>query len=221
MLDWIWIFIKGVGFGVALAFLIGPAFFTLIQTSIKKGFAAGVGIALGISSSDAIYITVSYIGVSRWAGDDHFKAWFGLLGGAVMLGFGIISLMKRVEEMLPRKEKNTINKISDKKGLFGDFMKGFLLNGLNPFLFMFWVGIVGSVANHNNYTPNQTVFFFCCIIAALFSMDLTKVHLANKLSHIVTPKLMRTVNRVVGIALIVYSFRLFFSVYEFRNFLMF
>jgi hypothetical protein len=34
--------ISGITFGLALAFMLGPVFFTLLQTSIQEGFRAGV-----------------------------------------------------------------------------------------------------------------------------------------------------------------------------------
>jgi len=42
----------GIILGLTLAVLIGPVFFALLQTSIHKGFGAGVLVAIGISASD-------------------------------------------------------------------------------------------------------------------------------------------------------------------------
>jgi len=47
---------NGVKFGFSLAFLIGPVFFTIIQTSIERGFWNGAWVALGVSLSDAVYV---------------------------------------------------------------------------------------------------------------------------------------------------------------------
>ena len=46
-----------------LAFLIGPVFFTIIQTSIERGFGSGTLVAVGVSLSDAFYITLTYLGI--------------------------------------------------------------------------------------------------------------------------------------------------------------
>jgi len=45
---------NGVIYGLVLAVLVGPVFFTLIQTSIERGFKSGVYVAIGISLSDAL-----------------------------------------------------------------------------------------------------------------------------------------------------------------------
>src|ERR1700686_381443 len=48
--------ISGIGFGLVLTFLTGPVFFALIKTSIEKGFQAGVALALGVVSSDMVFV---------------------------------------------------------------------------------------------------------------------------------------------------------------------
>ena len=51
--------LNGIIFGFLLSFLLGPAFFVLIETSIKKGFKSAVFLDLGILLSDAIYLLAS------------------------------------------------------------------------------------------------------------------------------------------------------------------
>ena len=54
--------LNGVISGLVLACLIGPVFFTLLQTSIERGFWSGFFVAIGVSLSDAIYIALCYLG---------------------------------------------------------------------------------------------------------------------------------------------------------------
>ena len=42
-------FLQGILVGLTFAVLLGPAFFSLIQTSIQRGFRSGLFLALGIS----------------------------------------------------------------------------------------------------------------------------------------------------------------------------
>ena len=60
------IVLNGIVSGIVLAFLIGPVFFTIIQTSIERGFWSGVFVAIGVSLSDAFYILVSYFGLTQF-----------------------------------------------------------------------------------------------------------------------------------------------------------
>ncbi|MCG8474817.1 MAG: LysE family translocator [Cytophagales bacterium] len=217
MMNWLWVILKGIGFGITLSFLIGPAFFTLIQTSLKKGFPYGMAMAVGIALSDSIYIAICYLGVSRWAENEYFNTWFGLIGGFIMLIFGFLSIFKRVENLVTNAERKEINKITGRRGLLSQMLKGFLLNIVNPFLLVFWLGVVGPIANDASFTKEQVLVCLGMIVFSVFCMDTLKSHLAGRLSNIITPRVMQVVNRVVGLALIVYSFRLLHVVYVHRE----
>ena len=56
---------KAIGLGIVLVFMIGPVFFSLIQTSIERGFEAGAMMAFGIAANDTTFILISYFGFSR------------------------------------------------------------------------------------------------------------------------------------------------------------
>ena len=51
---------KGILFGIVISFMLGPAFFILIETSIKKGFKSALFLDLGILLSDAIYLLAAF-----------------------------------------------------------------------------------------------------------------------------------------------------------------
>jgi threonine/homoserine/homoserine lactone efflux protein len=57
--------LKGTLLGLTLAGLLGPAFFSLVQTSIHRGFKSGMFLAIGIFFSDSLLIFLSYIGISQ------------------------------------------------------------------------------------------------------------------------------------------------------------
>ncbi len=51
---------SGFTFGLLLAVMLGPVFFTLLQTSLHEGFKAGVHLAIGVLISDATLIALCY-----------------------------------------------------------------------------------------------------------------------------------------------------------------
>lgn len=197
------IIINGFLFGLLLCVLIGPVFFALIQNSIEKGFWSGFFMAIGIALSDSFYIVITYLGISQLVDNPKFNMWLGGIGGAIMLGFGIVYLLKPV----PKKGLKQLHQQGTK--WFQQIMKGFLLNGINPFVLFFWLGIISKVTLDFEYNTNQSISFFVVLIATVFLSDVTKSHFATKLSQIVTPRFMKIMNRVVGIALILFSLRLF------------
>jgi len=200
------IILNGLIYGLLLCVLIGPVFFALIQNAIEKGFYSGLFMAIGIALSDALYITITYLGISQLTSNDKFNMWLGGVGGLILVGFGVFYLFKPV----PTKGLKQLHQESTK--WFRQILKGFLLNGVNPFVLFFWIGIVSNVSL--DYGTNEAITFFMVLLATVFLVDVIKSYFAVKLAQIVTPRFMRIMNRVVGIALILFSIRLFNYVVE-------
>ena len=57
-------FLHGVAFGALFVLTIGPTFFAILQSSLSRGFTAGVMTALGISICDISYATLASLGLS-------------------------------------------------------------------------------------------------------------------------------------------------------------
>ena len=81
-------------YGFILAFAVGPIFFTLIETSITKGFKAGVFFDLGALSADVVFIVIAYFSTSKIL--KHVKDDPGLLvfGGVILIAYGVISYIR-------------------------------------------------------------------------------------------------------------------------------
>ena len=71
--------------GLILALLIGPVFFTILQTSIERGFPSGAFVAIGVSISDAFYITLAYLGIYKLFDTGDFREYLAYFGGVVLL----------------------------------------------------------------------------------------------------------------------------------------
>lgn len=200
---------NGILFGLLLTIFIGPVFFALIQTSIEKGFYAGVFMAIGIALSDAIYVSISYFGISQLVSTESVNLWLGLAGGFIMIGFGAASLFKPVRA--PEVQRVKVN---GKIGLFRETLKGFLLNGINPSVFLFWIGIATMATVNNNYSNADAVTFFAAIIVTVFVTDILKSFVANKLKRLLTFRFMRLMNIIVGCGLMIFGLRLFYFAFE-------
>jgi len=197
----------GLLFGLVLSMFIGPVFFALIQTSIEKGFLSGLFMAFGISLSDIIYIFLAYLGISNFIGDESYRLYLGIGGGIIMFAFGLTSFLKH------KKFDNSVNpKIRDKK-IFKDFWKGFLLNGINPSVLFFWISVVSLVSIDYHYNPGDMLIFFSLIVLTVLSMDILKSYLANRLSAFFNQQVISIMNKVVGIALVMFSVKLFYDAF--------
>jgi threonine/homoserine/homoserine lactone efflux protein len=90
---------KGIVSGLVLALMIGPVFFTIIQTSIERGFSNGVFVAIGVSISDAMYILISYFGLTQFLSKPEVRLYMAYGGGAVLLAFGIYYLFVKSRKL--------------------------------------------------------------------------------------------------------------------------
>ncbi|HET8859563.1 LysE family translocator [Marivirga sp.] len=202
---------NGVLFGLLLAVMLGPVFFALIQNSIIKGFKAGIYMASGIAVADTAYIFLMYFSVRLFRNNDTVSLLLGAVGGLIIFITGIISLRKKAEKLEEHQVK------TQKYNFFKQFAKGFLLNGINPFVLLYWLGVMTLVTKSYEYNHNEVVVFFSSIIGTLLITDFSKVALSHKLRAWVTAKRINIMNKIVGVALILFSLRLFYHAFEHYN----
>lgn len=203
------IFIKGIFYGFLLAMLIGPVFFALIRTSIDKGFMSGAYLALGIAISDSFALLLAFFFISQFIEGMFFKTVLGLLGGIAMLIFGMTPFLK------PNTEKKfNVDEFDDRPKGARYILQGIILNAFNPFVYIFWIGIVGSIRVSSSYTSAEMFVFFSGIIVTVLSTDLLKAYVANLITNFLTARILTSIDKIAGIGLIGFGFRLlYFAVY--------
>ncbi len=193
------------GLTLALFFGFGPAFFALLQTGIHRGFKKGFFLALGIFLNDLSIVALSIWGAHAIMVNMQKYQLFGILGGIILILFGIFSF--RYKSKINGNE-NTVN---DKGPRFYTFIiKGFLMNLANPFVWLFWPTIVLGVAAPFMTDTRDMVLFFSGTLSVVFLSDVTKVYLASRIKRFITAKFLQWVNRIAGIGLIIFGFVLIF-----------
>tara|TARA_B100000508_G_C11365024_1_gene230829 strand:- start:72 stop:743 length:672 start_codon:yes stop_codon:yes gene_type:complete len=197
-------YLTGLIFGLVFIFSIGPGFFALIQTSVQKGFKRAILLAIGISLSDIIYVLLSLMGVASLLEQPQIRLWLGILGTIILIFYGIYSWFKK-----PKLYKDEIENKKDLSYL-KYLLKGFVLNGLNPFIVVFWVSIIGVVATKYEYTFNSQMTFFAGVLTTILSTDIIKAFVAHRLRTMVTPKKILILNRSVGVILILFGFQMIY-----------
>ena len=194
---------QGIQFGIVLAFLIGPVFFTIIQTSIERGFFYGVMVAIGVSLSDIIYVAVCYLGLIGLIKDPKNHLYMAYLGGSILTLFGIYHVFVK------GRSKSLFKPITKEKGTFRYLLKGFIINGFSPTVLFFWVGTISLVSLDFGYTQGSDFYiFFGAVLTTVLLTDVLKAFLADKLRNLITTRFIKITNIVLGVVLIVFGFRL-------------
>lgn len=197
----IWSFFKGMMVGLPFIFVLGPALFAILQTSITKGFYSGAQFAFGIALSDIMILLICCLGASFFTENLSFQIALGVIGSAFMVCYGLYLFFKKVHPKHKRKERD-INHLNEKvninwKGVFSELGKGFFMNTVNPFLWILWLSIisVGTVGG----TSLQTVYFIAGIECVILPSDLIKAYFANKLTNVLSEHVVHRINQVAGI----------------------
>jgi L-lysine exporter family protein LysE/ArgO len=188
-------FLYGIPIGFLFSFGLGPVFFTLIQSSIMYGFRKAMYIIIGVVIADLIMLAVAYSGITLLLPKDiDVSFWVELVGGILLLGLGIGTLLKR---------SNTKAKpIGMARLIIQNILKGFFLNILNPGNFMEWVATAGILKTKYHYTTSENVSFFIGAILMVIITEFFIAYFADKLRYIMTEKVMRYITTFTGLLLL-------------------
>lgn len=196
-----------IGLFLSLIVNMGPAFITLVQTSLHRGFRTAAWFISGVILNDAmiisLYILTSVQVVMR---SELEVTLFSIGAGVILVLFGIFTFRRKVEEKESLIEKRT-NEILEKKEDRPSWLlmlgKGFVINLLNPFVWIFWFSAVAVVAGSMGGRKVNTIVFFAIILGTTLTLELLKAWGAAKLKVFFNPKRTTIMNRCAGILLVV------------------
>lgn len=196
--------LNGMKFGIVLAFLVGPVFFTIIQTSIEKGFWKGVIVALGVSLSDILCVLISYFGLAQLITEPRFRLQMAYVGGTILLTFGLYYLLIKSRRKVTQGPDE-----APAKPHYRYFVKGFVINGFSPSVIMFWIGTLSLASIDFGYTRGREfLIFFGALLGTVLFTDVLKAYLAGKLGKLITPRVLRLLNLGLGLVLFGFGLRL-------------
>jgi len=179
--------------GILLAFMIGPVFFVLLETSATKGFRAGLALDTGVIIADILFLFIAYFSSFQLLENLSNQPGLYVFGGMILLVYGIVIIIKKPP--LNKKEKSA-------RGTYLNLMvKGFLLNFINIGVLVFWLGVIIVVGPSLDNEPNRILVFFGAMLAAYFITDLVKIVLAKQLRKKLTPDRIKLIKKGLGAVL--------------------
>ena len=185
--------------GFFLAFMIGPVFFVLLETSVIKGFRAALAFDLGVIVADILFIAIAYFSSFQLLENLSNQPGLYVFGGTILAVYGFIIYFKK-----PKKDAvDTVELSKPKTNYFSLFFKGFFLNFINIGVLVFWLGIIIVVGPSLENDTNRFIVFFGTMITAYFITDIFKILLAKQLKNKLTPKAIIKVKRFLGLILVV------------------
>lgn len=196
-----------IGLFLSVVVNMGPAFITLVQTSLHRGFKSAAWFISGVIMNDAMIITLCILtSVQVVMRSSLEMALFSIGAGIILVLFGIFTFQKKVEEKGSLIEQRTNEIMEEKKNQpFWLLMlgKGFVLNVLNPVVWFFWFSAVAIVAGSTGGNKVSTLIFFAIILGTTLTFEFLKAWGAAKLKVFFNPKRTTIMNRCAGILLVV------------------
>ena len=205
--------LKGLLLGLILSISIGPVIFAIIKQSLTNGKRSGYAFVAGVSSSDIILLFICNFFTSLFNLVLNHKSSIALAGAVFLLLMGLYTLFfKKLK--LENMGIGGVHKQLGIKNLVSSYLSGFLMNTLNPSVFLFWFAWTAAINTSADDTPNPVQFklivFGTCLGFVLLS-DLIKVFLAGKLRPRLTQKNLVWINRVSGMIILIFSAVLLYS----------
>ena len=199
--------LNAIPLGIALAFMIGPVFFVLLETSVTKGFRAAVVFDLGVILADVVFVFFAYYGSRTLLEKIKDDPRLFVLGGGILFVYGLFTFYKRRKPVITDEDLVVV----EKNNYLSLITKGFFLNFINIGVLAFWLGMVVVISPSLEMNHARIFNYFTAIILAYFLTDLLKILLAKQLKNKLTPNVIRKIKRGMGIALMVFGLFLAFQ----------
>ncbi len=199
--------IEGLLFGLFLSVSLGPIFIALTQTAVEKGGKAGMTVGLGVWISDFLIVFLTFLFIKKLSTtieSESFQFWMGMAGGIVMIFFGLGSIIKRVELDLHQKKH-------EYKDYLGFWLKGFLVNTINPFTFLFWLSTISTYIIGRKINNTEAIIFLSSILFMIIASDILKVVLAKSIRTKLKAIHIQRFSQVAGIGLLSFGFYLIYQ----------
>ncbi|MBN4048373.1 LysE family transporter [Flavobacteriaceae bacterium AH-315-O20] len=195
-------YVNAVLLGLGLAFMVGPVFFTLIETSITKGFKAAIIFDFGVVLADITFIIIAYFGSVTLLGKIKDDPRLFLIGGLLLIVFGLFTVFyKKSKKVVTDKELVIV----ENNNYFGFFIKGFFLNFINIGVLIFWLAIVIAVSSNFQMEAFKIFRYFAIVIASYLIIDTIKIIAAKQLKSKLTPVVLRKIRQLLGIFFIIFG----------------
>jgi threonine/homoserine/homoserine lactone efflux protein len=204
--------ITGFTLGIILSISIGPIIFAIIQQSLSNGIKGGMFFVAGVSASDILLVTVcNLLSALIEKAIQHQQA-IALVGSIFLMAIGIYTLFFKKLEIT--QDGFVAIKTFKKKDLLRIFSGGFLMNILNPGVFIFWLAATTKVKAQvveEKYPIRYLITVYAICLLFVLATDVAKVFLAGKIRPKLTPHNLNIINKISGIILLIFGVSLFFG----------
>jgi threonine/homoserine/homoserine lactone efflux protein len=200
--------LKGLALGFVLALSVGPIIFTIIKQSLNNGHRGGFSFVAGVWFSDIILVVLSNVFTELVEQLLEYKKIIAYCGSFFLLAMGVYFVFFKKVHLNTDASGNAV--LFRKRDMLKIFASGFLINTLNPGVFIFWLGNA-TVLSLTHTLKQRAIIFSVCLLVNM-AADTGKVLMAGKLRKRLTLHNLSIINKISGTILIGFGMALLWGV---------
>jgi threonine/homoserine/homoserine lactone efflux protein len=203
--------LKGLTLGLLLSISVGPVIFSIIKQSLNSGHRGGIAFVLGVSASDITLVLISNLFTEVFGYLVSHKSIIGMAGSFFLIGLGIYFLFFKKIKV----DDSGVQVIKlRRRDLVKTFLSGYLMNTLNPAVFIFWLTTSTTLIT---MTAEQRIVAFVICLVFVLSTDILKVIMAQKIRKKLTPHNIQILSRLNGLILLGFGIVLFWGLFYYAG----
>ena len=194
----------GILVGIMVAAPVGPVNILCIQRAIERGATAGIFAGLGAVLGDGLIALLSALGVGQITGAiGRYRDLVQIVGGLVLAGFGVMLFRSAPRLVAERSAGPQWTSLGE---MLWDVPKTFLLTVTNPGAVLGLVAIFGGVSSFVGVESTvQALWLVAAIIGGSLIWWMLLATMAGRIRHRVTEARLARINRLAGLALVLFG----------------
>ncbi len=192
-------FFAGMLASLSLALSVGPGLALQFQACVQRGISGGMAVVSARFISDIVLLCLSYVGILQVVASSRNQFLGGIAGSIACIGFGLVFLLKKSNYTF---SPVSIPTYKSQKSFFSYFFASLVINTMNPFVVLFWIGLVAIVSGNFGIHAAKVSYFFSGLLSTALAFDLLKCFLFSQIKIKLKPRYFRLINRFTGYALL-------------------
>jgi len=190
-----WVLVQGAAIGFLVAAAIGPIAMLCIRTTLERGRIAGIAAGMGVAVADTIYAAIgaygiSFVGAALTSGE----SWLKLVGGIVLIAFGIYLARKQPVNATEEREVP--------KSIVADFGMTLVLTLTNPMTILSFAGLFAGVSGLRGFPLIEIPALLLGVFVGSAVWWVALAFVIGLIRHKISPTTMLWINRGSAAAII-------------------
>lgn len=198
----LWVFLKGLGVGLAIAAPVGPIGLLCIRRSVSEGRATGLATGIGAAAADGTYGMLVALGFAATGALLSYAPQMQVFGGLLIAYLGLMTLrgfFARRPAQIPA---------APTRSIWGAFGSTYLLTLSNPATILAFTGMIAGLGGAASSGPNAAYALVAGVFLGSALWWLFLVHAALWAKARIADRALRWLDLIAGLILTIWGLSL-------------